>query len=133
MSRKKEQLKNVFRGHSKILLWDLINKESLTLEEAIVALKYLLYDDKDLKSTKWKAKRVDEAVSELAAIGLLRQIKDLQKKWTNEDGTPVTSAQYRKWPTIENHADYPLDPEYVKEVEELDYINGSILPSKHFK
>ena len=133
MSRKKEQLKNVFRGHSKILLWDLINKESLTLEEAIVALKYLLYDDKDLKSTKWKAKRVDEAVSELAAIGLLNQIKDLKKKWTNEDGTPVTLDQYREWPTIENHADADLDPEYVKEVEELDYINGSILPSKHFK
>ena len=133
MSRKKEQLKNVFRGHSKILLWDLINKESLTLEEAIVALKYLLYDDKDLKSTKWKAKRVDEAVTELAVIGLLHGIKDLKKKWTNEDGTPVTLEDYRGWPTIENHSDYPRNPEYVKEVEELDYINGSILPSKHFK
>ena len=102
MSRKKEQLKNVFIGHSKILLWDLINKESMTLEEAIVALKYLLYDDEDLKSTKWKAKRVDEAVSELAAIGLLNQIKDLKTKWTNEDGTPVTLEDYRNWLSNEN-------------------------------
>jgi hypothetical protein len=88
----------------------------MTLEEAIVALKYLLYDDEDLKSTKWKAKRVDEAVSELAAIGLLNQIQDLKKKWTNEDGTPVTLEDHRNWPTIENHT-----------------INESLLPSKHFK
>jgi len=115
MGRKKEQLKNVFRGHSKILLWDLINKESLTLDEAIVSLKYHLYDDTDLKSTKWKAKRVDEAVSEIAAVGLLNQIKDLKKKWTNDDGSIVTLEDYRKRPTIAGHG------------------QGSILPSKHFK
>ena len=132
MGRKKEQLKNVFRGHSKILLWDLINKESLTLEEAIVSLKHLLYDDEDLKSTKWKAKRVDEAVSELAAIGLLYTIKDLKKKWTNDDGSVVTLEDYRKWPTIENHADTDPDPESAKTPRPC-YINGSILPSQHFE
>ena len=113
MSRKKEQLKNVFRGHSKILLWDLINKESMTLEEAIVALKYLLYDDEDLKSTKWKAKRVDEAVLELATVGLLNQIKDLKQNWTNDDGSIVTLEDYRK------HTG--------------QRIGGSILPSQHFE
>ena len=84
----------VIVGHSKILLWDLINKKQMDLKEATNSLKALLYDDGYPNHSLRKAELVDLAVEELAAVGLLKTIKGLKEKWTNDDGTVVTLEDY---------------------------------------
>jgi hypothetical protein len=84
----------VIVGHAKILLWDLINKKQMDLQEATNSLKALLYDDGYPNHSLRKAELVDQAVEELAAVGLLSSIKALKAKWSNDDGSIVTLEDY---------------------------------------
>tara|TARA_R110002020_G_scaffold474477_1_gene706031 strand:- start:133 stop:534 length:402 start_codon:yes stop_codon:yes gene_type:complete len=114
----------VIVGHSKILLWDLINKKSMDLKEATHSLKSLLYDEAYPQHSLRKAELVDQAVEELAAIGLLKTINDLKKKWTNDDGSIVTLEDYM------NDMGYTSDE--PSRLEAMGTVNESILPSAHF-
>jgi hypothetical protein len=114
----------VIVGHSKILLWDLINKKSMDLQEATNALKALLYDEAYPHHSLRKAELVDQAVEELAAVGLLKTINDLKKKWTNDDGSIVTLEDCM------NDMGYTSDE--VSKLGAVGTVNESILPSAHF-
>ena len=114
----------VIVGHSKILLWDLINKKSMDLKEATNSLKALLYDEAYPQHSLRKAELVDQAVEELSAVGLLKTIDDLKKKWTNDDGSIVTLEDYM------NDMGYTSDE--PSRLEARGEVCGSILPSDHF-
>jgi len=114
----------VIVGHSKILLWDLINKKNMDLKEATNSLKALLYDEAYPQHSLRKAELVDQAVEELAAVGLLKTIDDLKRKWTNDDGSVVTLEDYM------NDMGYTSDE--PSRLEAMGEVNGSILPSEHF-
>lgn len=117
-------MNEVIVGHSKILLWDLINKKGMDLQEATHSLKSLLFDEAYPQHSLRKAELVDHAVEELAAVGLLKTIDDLKKKWTNDDGSIVTLEDYM------NDMGYTSDE--PSRLEGLSGVNGSILPSSHF-
>jgi len=136
----------VIVGHSKILLWDLINKKSMDLQEATNALKALLYDEAYPQHSLRKAELVDQAVEELAAVGLLKTINDLKKKWTNDDGSVVTLEDYmndmgytsdessrleNEFPTPVAYPDGPVTLGDKRLMEMMGEVNGSILPNDH--
>ena len=83
-----------------------------------------MYDEAYPQHSLRKAELVDQAVEELSAVGLLKTIDDLKKKWTNDDGSIVTLEDYM------NDMGYTSDE--PSRLEAMGTVNGSILPSDHF-
>jgi hypothetical protein len=89
----------------------------MDLQEATNSLKALLYDDGYPNHSLRKAELVDQAVEELAAVGLLSSIKALKAKWSNDDGSIVTLEDYM------NDMGYTSDE--PARLEAMGEVNGS--------